>query len=235
MLLDPSPRREAWLTKGCSDLRLVRHPRQARTDARQPAQGPLFHHDVHKLARHDNGLHDGFASHELLHSFVFKSELFEGGLVHVFGDLRFGADFSVYLENDFHGGFFGFGSVGFGPGRIGHRFFVSEHLPHFFGEVRCERLQEKGKYFAGFAVAIGGFEKFVVENHELAYRGVEAHVLDVARDLDDGLVHHLFDGFRSGFIHKDRGFIAVAHHGTPGAAEAVSHIASCVKLRRWRE
>ena len=48
---------------------------------------------------------------------------------------------------------------------------------------------------------------FVVEDHQLANRGVEAHVLDVARDLDDGLVHHLLDSLGCGFINVNRSFV----------------------------
>ena len=49
-------------------------------------------------------------------------------------------------------------------------------------------MQELHEGFAGFAVALAHLHHFVVEDHQLANRGVEAHVLDVARDLDDGLV-----------------------------------------------
>ena len=148
----------------------------------------LLHHDVHELARNHDGLHDGLAVHELLDAVIFHGELLKFGLVHVLGDRCLGADLAVHLENDFHGGFFGFGSVGFGPGDVREGFVVTEDAPHFFGDVRSERLQKKGKYFAGFAVAIGGFEKFVVETQLFNRIGY----------LDDALVHDLFDCFRSG-------------------------------------
>ena len=72
----------------------------------------------------------------------------------------------------------------------------TEDAPHFFGDVRGKRVQQLHERFARFAVALVHLHHFVVEDHQLANRGVEAHVLDVARDLDDGLVHHLFDSFR---------------------------------------
>ena len=202
MLLDPSPRREAWLTKGCSDLRLVRHPRQARTDAHQPAQGPLFHHDVHKLARHDNGLHDGFARHKFFYSVIIKGKFFECGLVHVLRDRCLRADLAVHLEHDFHGVFYGLGVVGFRPGDVRERFVVSEDAPHFFGDMRGERVQQLHEGFARFAVALVHLHHFVVEDHQLANRGIEAHVLNVARDLDDALVHDFgeFCGNRRVFV-----------------------------------
>ena len=77
----------------------------------------------------------------------------------------------------------------------------------------------------------GGFH-FVVEDHQLANRGVEAHVLDVARDLDDGLVHHLLNGFRSSFVNVDRSGIVVAHHRAPGAAEEAVHAFDALGLPR---
>ncbi len=63
-------------------------------------------------------------------------------------------------------------------------------------------MQKKGKYFAGFAVAIGGFEKFVVENHKLAYRRVETQLFNRIGYLDDALVHHFgeFCGNRRVFV-----------------------------------
>ncbi len=76
--------------------------------------------------------------------------------------------------------------------------------------------------FAGFAVALVHLHEFVVENHELAYGRVEAHVLDVRSHLDDALVHHLDDCIRGGFVDEHGGCIFFAHHGTPGAVEAVS-------------
>ena len=45
-------------------------------------------------------------------------------------------------------------------------------------------------------------------------------------------MHHLLDGFRSGFIHKDRSFIAVTHHGAPGAAEETVHAFDALGLPR---
>ena len=68
---------------------------------------------------------------------------------------------------------------------------VSEDAPHFFGDVRGKRVQQLDEGFARFAVALVHLHHFVVEDHQLANRGVEAHVLDVACHLDDGLVHHL--------------------------------------------
>ena len=195
----------------------------------------LLHHDVHKLARHNNRLHDGLASHELFHAVVVHGELFQCGLVHVLRDRCLGADLAVHLEHDFHGVFHGLGVVGFRPGDVRERFVVAEDAPHFFGDARGKRVQQFHERFTRFAVALVHLHHFVVEDHQLANRGVEAHVFDVARDLDDGLVHHLLDCFRSGFVNVNRSGIVVAHHGAPGAAEAVSHIASCVKLRRWRE
>jgi hypothetical protein len=86
--------------------------------------------------------------------------------------------------------------------------------------------------FAGFAVALVHLHHFVVEDHQLANRGVEAHVLDVTRDLDNGLVHHLFDGFRSGFVNVNRSCIVVANNGTPGATEEAVHAFDTLGLPR---
>ena len=60
---------------------------------------------------------------------------------------------------------------------------MSEDAPHFFGDVRGKRVQQLHEGFAGFAVALVHLHHFVVEDHQLANRGVEAHVFDVARDL----------------------------------------------------
>ncbi len=192
----------------------------------------LFHHDVHELAGDDDGLHDGLAVHKLFNAVVVHGELFEGGLVHVLGDGGLRADLAVHLEHDFHGVLDSLGVVGFGPGDVRERFVVTEDAPHFFGDVRGKRVQQLDERFARFAVALVHLHHFVVEDHQLADRGVEAHVLDVARDLDDGLVHHLLDGFRSGFVNVTRSGIVVTHHGAPSAAEEAVHTFDALGLPR---
>jgi len=191
-----------------------------------------LHHNIHEFAGDDDGLHDGLAVHELFHAVVVHGELFEGGLVHVLRDTCLRADLAVHLEHDFHGVFYGLGVVGFGPGDVREGFVVAKDAPHFFGDVRGKRVQQLDERFARFAVALVHLHHFVVEDHQLADRGVEAHVLDIARDLDDGLVHHLLDSFRSGFIHKDRGFIAVTDNRAPGAAEEAVHAFDALGLPR---
>ena len=153
--------------------------------------------DIDQFARHNNRLDNLHALGKLLHAVVFHGELFEGSLVHVLGDGGLRADLAVHLEHDFHGVFYGLGVVGFRPGDVRERFVVSEDAPHFFGDVRGKRVQQLDERFARFAVALVHLHHFVVEDHQLANCGVEAHVLDVARDLDDGLVHHLLDCFRN--------------------------------------
>ena len=192
----------------------------------------LLDHDVHELARNHNGLHDGLAVHELFNAVVVHGELFKGGLVHVLGDTCLCADLAVHLEHDLDGIFHSLGVVGFGPGDVRERFVVTEDAPHFFGDVRGKRVQQLDERFARFAVALVHLHHFVVEDHQLANRGVEAHVLDVARDLDNGLVHHLLDGFRSGFVNEHRSFIAVAHDRAPGAAEEAVHAFDALGLPR---
>ena len=177
----------------------------------------LFHHDVHELARNNDGLHDGLAVHELFHSFVVKCELFEGGLVHVLGDRCLGADLAVHLEHNFDGVFHSLGVVGFRPGNVRERFVVTEDAPHFFGDMRGKRVQELDERFARFAVALVHLHHFVVEDHQLANGRVEAHVLDVVRDLDDGLVHHLLARFRSGLVNEHRGFVRIAPDRVEGS------------------
>ena len=192
----------------------------------------LFHHDVHELARDNDGLHNGLAVHELFHPVIFHGELFEGGLVHVLGDASLRTDLAVHLEHDFHGVFHGLGVVGFRPSDVRERFVVTEDAPHFFGDMRGKRVQQLHEGFARFAVALVHLHHFVVENHQLADGGVEAHVFDVVRDLDDRLVHHLFDCFRSGFVNVNRSGIVVAHHGAPGAAEEAVHAFDALGLPR---
>ena len=103
---------------------------------------------------------------------------------------------------------------------------------NFFGDVRGKRVQQLHEGFARFAVALVHLHHFVVEDHQLANRGVEAHVFDIACHLDNGLVHHLFDCFRSGFVNVNRSGIVVAHHGTPGAAEEAVHAFDALGLPR---
>lgn len=106
---------------------------------------------------------------------------------------------------------------GLHDGREG--FVVSEDAPHFFGYVRGKRVQQLDERFAGFAIALVHLHHFVVEDHQLANRGVKAHVLDVARHLDDGQVHHLLDCFGGGLVNVNRSGIVVTDNGTPVAGK----------------
>ena len=83
----------------------------------------------------------------------------------------------------------------------------TEDAPHFFGDMRDKWVQEFLQRFTRFTATLVHLHHFVVEDHQLANRGVEAHVLDVARDLDDGLVHHLLDCLGCGFINVNRSFV----------------------------
>ena len=93
----------------------------------------------------------------------------------------------------------------------------TEDAPHFFGDMRGKRVQQLHEGFARFAVALVHLHHFVVEDHQLANRGVDAHVFDVARDLDDGLEHHLFNRFRSGLVNEHRGFVRIAPDRVEGS------------------
>ena len=83
----------------------------------------------------------------------------------------------------------------------------TEDAPHFFGDMRDKRVQEFLQRFTRFTTTLVHLHHFVVEDHQLADGGVEAHVLDIARDLDDGLVHHLLDCLGCGFINVNRSFV----------------------------
>ncbi len=99
---------------------------------------------------------------------------------------------------------------------------MSELLPHFFGEVRRERLQELRKDFRGFAITLVAFRQLVVENHELANRRVEAQFFNRFRHLENALVHGLGEAFgERPILVCDRVFFA--DDGSVGAREEAIH------------
>ena len=108
----------------------------------------LLHHNIHQLTRNGDDLDDLLAVGELLDAFIVERDLFQGGLVEVLVDVHLGAEFAVHLEHDFDGAFDGLGFVALGPCDVREAFVVAHEAPHFFGDVRGERVEEFREKFA---------------------------------------------------------------------------------------